>query len=36
MSDTFRRSSGADNIVSTKFHRLKGFADPIELFTIAE
>lgn len=36
MSDTFRRSSGADNIVSTKFHRLKGFADPIELFTIAD
>ncbi|WP_208245389.1 adenylate/guanylate cyclase domain-containing protein (plasmid) [Rhizobium sp. T1470] len=36
MSDMFRRSSGADNILSTKFHRLKGFADPIELFTIAE
>jgi adenylate cyclase len=34
MSDAFRRSAGAANVVSTKFHNLKGFDDPIELFTI--
>jgi adenylate cyclase len=34
MSDAFRRRVGAENAVSTKFHHLKGFEDPIELFTI--
>ncbi|MGO7367592.1 adenylate/guanylate cyclase domain-containing protein [Rhizobium ruizarguesonis] len=35
MSDAFRRRAGAENVVSTKFHHLKGFEEPIELFTIA-
>jgi adenylate cyclase len=34
MSDAFRRRAGAKNVVSAKFHHLKGFEDPIELFTI--
>ncbi|WP_442209915.1 adenylate/guanylate cyclase domain-containing protein [Rhizobium sp. RAF36] len=34
MSDAFRRRIWAENVVTTKFHRLKGFEDPIELFTI--
>lgn len=34
MSDAFRQRTGAENIRSTSFHRLKGFEDPIELFTI--
>jgi adenylate cyclase len=34
MSDAFRRRAGADNIVSARFHQLKGFEDPIELFTV--
>jgi adenylate cyclase len=34
MSDAFRRRVGTENVVTTKFHHLKGFEDPIELFTI--
>ncbi|KRB50697.1 adenylate cyclase [Rhizobium sp. Root708] len=34
MSDAFRRRVGTENVVTTKFHHLKGFDDPIELFTI--
>jgi adenylate cyclase len=34
MSDAFRRRAGTENVVTTKFHHLKGFEDPIELFTI--
>ncbi|NLS03562.1 adenylate/guanylate cyclase domain-containing protein [Rhizobium sp. P32RR-XVIII] len=36
MSDAFRLRAGTKNIVSTKLHHLKGFKDPIELFTLAE
>jgi adenylate cyclase len=35
MSDAFQRRIGSQSIVSTSFHQLKGFDDPIELFTIA-
>nr|WP_246779111.1 adenylate/guanylate cyclase domain-containing protein [Rhizobium sp. BK650] len=35
MSDAFRRRAGNKSVVSTKFHHLKGFEDPIELFTIS-
>ncbi|WP_244481556.1 adenylate/guanylate cyclase domain-containing protein [Rhizobium sp. Root1203] len=34
MSDAFRRRAGAENVVSAKFHHLKGFEDAIELFTV--
>lgn len=35
MSDAFRRHSGSESVVSTKLHHLKGFEDPVELFTIS-
>lgn len=35
MSDAFRRHTRSKSIVTTKFHHLKGFEDPIELFTIS-
>lgn len=34
MSDAFRRMGRTENVVTTNFHHLKGFEDPIELFTI--
>jgi adenylate cyclase len=35
MSEAFRRRAGTVNIVSKKFHHLKGFDGPIELFTMS-
>ncbi len=34
MSAPFREEAGAGDAVSVGAHRLKGFADPVELFTI--
>ena len=34
MSAPFRQEAGAGDVVSAGAHRLKGFADPVELFTI--
>jgi adenylate cyclase len=36
MSAPFRRDAGAGDVVSVGAHRLKGFADPAELFTIVK
>ncbi len=35
MSDAFRERVGTTRVVSTRFHHLKGFEEPIELFTIS-
>jgi adenylate cyclase len=34
MSAPFRDEAGAGDVVSVGAHRLKGFADPVELSTI--
>ncbi|QRM55282.1 adenylate/guanylate cyclase domain-containing protein [Sinorhizobium sp. BG8] len=36
MSDAFRRRAEGEHVVSVSFHHLKGFSEPIELFTFAD
>jgi adenylate cyclase len=35
MSEPFRQQAGASDTLSAGWHQLKGFSDPVELFTLA-